>query len=114
ALLAVAAWALWRWHRRREANRYRREALAELARLEDVAGIPPLLKRTALAAWPRKEVAALSGAQWVAFLRASGPLADLLDDAEYSGVPVPGEQAKAAAQRWIQEHRIGKPEETEK
>lgn len=60
-------------------NRYRREALAELARLEAaaasgppwddaLAGLSELLKRTALTAYPREEVAALTGPPWFAFL----------------------------------------------
>jgi hypothetical protein len=49
------------------ANRYRREALRELAAL------PPdqfsaLLKRAALAAWPREKVASLAGEKWLDFL----------------------------------------------
>lgn len=46
---------------------YRRAALAAL----DNAGpgdISAILKRTALAAWPRAEVASLTGADWLAFL----------------------------------------------
>jgi len=105
-LLILLSWILWRWRRAREANRYRREALAELEGLKDVTGIPPLLKRTALAAWPREKVASLSGAQWVAFLKVSGPLADLLNDAEYRNVSVPDKEARAAAKRWIEGHRV--------
>jgi hypothetical protein len=65
--------------RRRAANRYRREALAELdaivARLEEKGGrydvaarLPLLLKRVALAVAPREDVAALTGKEWLAFL----------------------------------------------
>jgi len=68
-----------RWQR----NRYRREALAEWARLELVlhdparrvavlAGLAALLKRTALTAYSRSEVAALSGSEWFAFLDRKG------------------------------------------
>lgn len=65
-------------------NRYRREALAELARLEAVAadstgcaadalcGLSELLKRTALTAFPRQQVAALTGPAWFEFLDRSG------------------------------------------
>lgn len=64
-------------------NRYRREALAELARLEPelrdaarriaaVAALAALLKRTALTAYARTEVAALSGADWFSFLDRTG------------------------------------------
>lgn len=71
ALLRAAA----RWQR----NRYRREALAELMRLEGAAhdagvalGMSELLKRVALTAYPRAEVAALNGRQWFAFLDRTG------------------------------------------
>ncbi|HEY7041103.1 MAG TPA: DUF4381 domain-containing protein [Methylomirabilota bacterium] len=131
AAIAVAAWAWVRARRRRRANRYRVEALARLARLEAaladgatraaaVAEIPVLLKRTALAAWPRSDVAALSGAAWVDFLRRHGgrpPLSDgaarLLDDREYHGrdelTAMSAEEARAcarAARAWIEGHRV--------
>ena len=64
-------------------NRYRREALAELARSETLLRDPTqraarlalfaeLLKRAALSAWPRETVASLTGSSWVAFLDRSG------------------------------------------
>lgn len=119
-LLVAAAWAEVRRRRRREANRYRREALAELSTVEArlrsdpsaLAAIPPLLKRVALAAWPRSEVASLSGDAWVAFLRRQAPLADaaarLLDDAEYrvALAPADAEACVRAARAWIEEHRV--------
>lgn len=49
------------------ANRYRREALRELALLP-TDQFSTLLKRTALVAWPRQTVASLSGAAWLEFL----------------------------------------------
>jgi hypothetical protein len=63
-------------HRR---NRYRRSALAELdlierdlqrqdRRAEAMAALPALLKRTALSAYPRVEVAGLGGDAWLSFL----------------------------------------------
>jgi hypothetical protein len=130
-LLALAVWAFARWRRRRAANRYRVEALAELgaleARLNDessradaIAALPALLKRVALAAWPRREVAALSGAAWVTFLRRHAPdsaLPDattrLLDDGEYRirgdrpAVTLDDARAVADAVRaWIEGHRV--------
>jgi len=70
-LFAIAAlfilWAIVHFAREWIANRYRREALRELALLP-----PPkfsaLLKRTALTAWPREKVASLSGEPWLRFL----------------------------------------------
>ena len=69
-----------RWWR----NRYRREALRRLKLLQQQAGgnaldvvafLPYYIKVTALQAYPRAEVASLSGESWLAFLGAhySGP-----------------------------------------
>src|SRR5262245_28140883 len=70
--LILAAWYFIRtWH----ANRYRRAALAELDRIAgaapaaDVAATLAVLgRRTALAAFPRAQVAALAGTAWLTFL----------------------------------------------
>jgi hypothetical protein len=129
-LVALAAWLAMRWHRHRMANRYRAEALAELARIERtiadgapgtaLAAIPPLLKRVALTAWPRARVAALTQARWAAFIRttdtdaaSSAPLARLLDDAEYrsaaAAAAMSADDARActrAARHWIEAHRV--------
>ena len=56
--------------RRWLANRYRREALRELALLQPEQ-FSTLLKRTALSAWPREKVASLSGEAWINFLNES-------------------------------------------
>jgi hypothetical protein len=72
ALIAL----LWRLRRHRLRDRYRHEALAELATLRTatlpvpsaVAHRMVLLKRTALSAYPRTEVASLSGAGWWRYL----------------------------------------------
>ena len=59
ALLALAlAWFGWRAWRRWRANAYRRAALAELAAAgDDPAKIAEIIRRTAIAAWPRERVA---------------------------------------------------------
>ncbi|MGH6760764.1 MAG: DUF4381 domain-containing protein [Phyllobacterium sp.] len=100
-ILMSALIALLRWHHHRKVNRYRREALAKLAMLEQqlgdaatrpqsIAAIPELVKRVALGAWPRNEVASLSGNQWTEFLSRSGgkhslpePATRFLADLEY-------------------------------
>ncbi len=130
-LLLVLAWAGWRAWRRYRANRYRREALAELAglplsadpehRVAALRQMAVLLKRTALAAWPRAQVASLAGGGWAEFLQAhagrtqdAAPLlAALVQDAEYrddavlAQWPEPQVQAVAGAcRRWIAEHHV--------
>ncbi len=74
----IGWWAYGNFQRFRE-NRYRRFAFAELEvigrelqqpekRVRALVEIPLLLKRTALAAFPRSDVAGLSGEKWLAFL----------------------------------------------
>lgn len=68
---------------RRQHNRYRREALAELTRQEAalrnperraaaLLAVSELLKRTALSAFPREQVATLTGPEWFEFLDRTG------------------------------------------
>jgi hypothetical protein len=71
AALAIAAFLAWR---RRRADAYRRIALAELERL-DLEAVPELVKRVALAVFPREQVASLSGAAWLEFLDRTGRMA---------------------------------------
>jgi hypothetical protein len=82
-VLALAVWAGWSWWRRWQAAAYRRAALAVLQQLKTRAAdeaqrtsalreLPELVKRTALAAFPRQQVAALSGVTWLAFLDRTG------------------------------------------
>jgi hypothetical protein len=77
-LLAGMILGLWRWLLWRRVNAYRRAALAQLDHLElqlqhgereaSLRALPELVKRTALAVWPRQEVAALCGEEWLSWL----------------------------------------------
>lgn len=117
-LLGVGAWAAAaRWRR----SRYRREALRELERLAasrtNLPAVAELVKRVALAAYPRERVASLTGGPWLAFLDATGGkelftrgpgrllevgtferTPQLPTDAEY-------EELLAAVRHWIRHHR---------
>ena len=112
ALLTLAVVAVVR-HRR--ATAYRRTALAGLAGLAPAlrAGDPralaateTLLRRTALAAYPRAEVATLGADAWLAFLARTGgdfgAVGPALAAAPYTTPPpLDGPAALAAARRWI-------------
>lgn len=99
-----------RHHRR---NAYRREALQQLETIE-AASISSVLKRAALAAWPRAEVAPLSGPTWLAFLDRTGRMTTFVKgpgqaiEAMTFGASVPAtdaEAARAAARDWLRRHR---------
>jgi len=118
AVLALSGLRFLRWRRR---NRYRREALDSLSRLEErlqddapggAAAVAALVKQTALTAWPRSSVAPLYGEAWARFLVATAgddPVvargAPLLARAAYE----PGlcaAQLIEPARRWIRCHRV--------
>jgi len=96
-------------------NRYRREALRELATASPNE-FSTLLKRVALAAWPRTKVASLSGEAWLNFL------SDASKDAAFQQAPgnrieeialrtttLSAEEAKVLRQitaNWIRRHRV--------
>lgn len=114
-LVLLAGWAVWRWLAHRRANAYRRAALAELqAAGEDAAAIAAILRRCALAAYPRARVAALTGAEWVGFLNdtggAFGPEASaaLLRAPYREDTDAAPELAQAAA-HWVRRHRRDDP-----
>jgi hypothetical protein len=82
-VLALVIWTVWMGWKRWQAAAYRRAALAELQRLTARAAddtqrefalreLPELVKRTALAAFPRQQVASLSDASWLEFLDRTG------------------------------------------
>lgn len=134
-MLGALLWLGWRTWRHWRANRYRRAALRELARLQPALNadgqaraqalllVAELLKRTALAAWPRETVAGLSGTTWRDFLRthagkatdAVPPLAALVETEYLDRAALahwPAQQANetaTACRRWIAGHQAPQP-----
>jgi hypothetical protein len=121
-LLLLLMFLAVRWRRRWLRNAYRRRALAELAAMREdeseLRELPALLKRTALAAWPRQDVAGLSGTDWHEFLDASGGEGRfrdgaglILDRLSYGAAeaPLPDVarrlQLLEAAECWLRRHR---------
>jgi hypothetical protein len=93
------------WRRRWVDNAYRRAGLALLADARTHRDVNIVLKRVALAVFPRPEVAPLYGTDWAAFLDHSCPgvrfssLADVEDDAEAT------RRVRSLARTWIRRHR---------
>ncbi len=75
-VLIGVAFGVWRLHAHRQRNAYRRVALAALESCKDPAEIAGVIRRCALVAYPRAEVASLIGADWLTFLdKAAGSTA---------------------------------------
>lgn len=119
-LLAVVVLAALQLARRRRRNRYRRDALAELkaieARMHDdpalsAQRIAEVLKRAALVAYPREDIASLYGPGWARFLTESAnhdrqvaDAAESLATAAYRPDAHPDALVRPA-RRWIRLHR---------
>lgn len=119
SLVCGALWTVHRWH----ANRYRREALSELKRIEAgaatsapaelAAALASLVRRTALAAFPREQVASLTGAAWLSFLDRSeakrtfsaGPGRALETSAYRQAPAMDTGRLISAVRSWIKSHR---------
>ena len=68
-LVAIGLLLIRRWLQHRRANAYRRAALREIAAArQSPVVLAEILRRTALVAFPRSEVAGLYGDDWLAFL----------------------------------------------
>jgi hypothetical protein len=128
ALAVLVLWMALRSFVHWQHNRYRREALAELARLaaatpfaggeDKLAAMAELLKRTALSAWPREQVASLTGQAWFEFLDRAGKtrfsegLGARMQQSIYQGggqvLDDPAMHTLVAEIRaWIKQHRVG-------
>lgn len=130
-LAAALMWGALRALRRRRRNRYRREAAVALRGIEArlaspatregaLAELPVLVKRVALQLAPREDVAALSGASWLAFLDRTWPggaftagPGRLLPEIAYGGparlAALPQGDADALVallRKWIAGHRL--------
>jgi hypothetical protein len=105
-VLAIGVFTAWR---RWKAGAYRRAALDELASTgDDPERMAGVLRRTALAAFPRRDVASVAGAEWASFLSATGTFpeaagADLVSAPYRQGTDA--KELKQAAEAWIRTHR---------
>ena len=117
-LIAVLGRLAWRVVRRWRADAYRREALRALATIRRdrrLTQIPELLRRTALAAYPRTRVAHLIGEDWRQFLDESAGMSEFQQSVGCDLVALPyavappdtaaADAILAAADRWIRRHR---------
>ena len=131
--LIALAWFGYRSLRGWMDNRYRHAALRELQLLEDqihgaderdanLRQIPILLKRTALCAYPRSQVASLTGEDWFRFLNSTvkaasftGSTASALNTISYSSGKLSTIDSQAAttlmnaSRQWLKHHQPTAP-----
>jgi hypothetical protein len=125
AAIAVAiGWMGWRRYRKWLSERYRREALTRLSAMRigkddtraPLMDLPLVLRMTALAAYPREEVAGLRGSQWVDWLNANGARFEPNDAAWLDRLPYASSASAAlssdvaarlleTSQHWVRTHR---------
>ncbi|MBO9435963.1 DUF4381 domain-containing protein [Ruegeria sp. R13_0] len=111
-LLVVLFAAVSVFRKNRRANAYRRAALEELSAPDiPTARIAEVLRRTALAAYPRDKVAGLYGDEWVKFLNQSSDMPSLnqelshaLTEAPYKTTPS-NEDLRQMARHWVKSHK---------
>lgn len=112
-VLLIIAFYSYRNYRR---NQYRREALRVLegiSRPDQVLAIFMVLKKTAIHAFGREEVAGLSGIEWLKFLERTGKNVQIIDQEKqvesslYRSEPLPVDaqhQILSNAKKWIRTH----------
>jgi len=105
-ILAVVLALFFWWWRARQRNAYRRAGLALLENAGTTREINIILKRVALAVWPRPEVAPLYGSAWAAFLDGACTrtrFASLGADEDGTKAPL---ELQRLARTWIRHHRV--------
>lgn len=120
-LLLLLGMALFLWRRYRR-NAYRRQALRQLQAIQAqyrqdgdssrcIAAVNALLKSVALVAYPRRDVAASSGREWLAFLNGALDPAEQLESGFVDVIYNPHsrgpdlEQVQHSARSWIRRHK---------
>ena len=105
-VVAAGATLLYQWRRQRQANAYRRAGLELLHRAATLHEISVILKRVALAAFPREQVASLYGEEWAAFLRQTYGRRDFSPLVQVTPDTPADNKARRLAATWIRHHRV--------
>jgi len=103
-LAMITALFLW-WRRARAHSAYRRAGLALLKTARTTRDVNVILKRVALAAFPRPMVASLYGDEWAVFLDGSCRRAEFTALREAEESVEASKKLLSAASTWIRHHR---------
>jgi hypothetical protein len=111
ALAMVAAILLlvaWRLYTVRNRNAYRKAGLMLLGSAQTSYDVSVVLKRVALAVFPREQVASLYGDDWAAFLHKTCPRTYFKALVSNDSEAEPEEDLVELAGTWIRHHRVPK------
>jgi hypothetical protein len=87
-------------------NAHRKAGLLLLRDVSTVHDVSVVLKRVALAAFPRQQVASLYGEEWAAFLQQTCPKRTFDRVVASDAAAIPDKDLLELAGTWIQHHRV--------
>lgn len=95
---------VWQWRTLRRRNAYRKAGLLLLKESRTAHDVSIVMKRVALAAFPREQVASLYGDDWATFLHETCPRSSFL---ELTAADADSNQKLVdLASTWIRHHRV--------
>ena len=97
---------IWRLMIVRRRNAYRRAGLQLLSTATSTRDVSVIMKRVALAAFPREQVASLYGGDWIAFLQETCPSVSFTAEIAGEDSASPSGEFITLARTWIQRHRV--------
>ena len=107
-LLAIIVAALMflfhQWRQAKKRNTYRRAGLALLDGASTAHDVSVILKRVALAVFPRERVASLYGEEWAAFLQQACNCGDFSIIVQADAYAPASDKIKRLAATWIRRH----------
>ena len=105
-VVAVSVAAILWWRRVRARSAYRRAGLSLLGEVRSAREVNVVLKRVALAAFPRPVVASLYGDEWKAFLGATCRRIDFATIRPAETADEVSPELRDLARTWIRHHRV--------
>lgn len=105
-VILLVCFVAWRIHARVQQNAYRKAGLLLVDEAKSTHDISVALKRVALAAFPREEVASLYGDAWSTFLHATCPREDFQALQRTDEASAADENLIKLASTWIRHHRV--------
>ncbi len=110
ALIVLLVYWWWRYRQHQAQNRYRQHARKAIDQASSNGELADLLKRTALVAYPRTQVARLTGPDWCDWLEQELEMPEAARMALLSALYQPDsspvcEDLRRYCQRWVRRHQ---------